>query len=95
METFSYEAITVATVAIGFTASKLVPDSATPPGQAFVTVETASCRFRMDGSDPTSTEGHLLQVGDSINVTGTQNLYNFRAIRDTATSATLRVSYLH
>lgn len=95
MEAFSYESITVAASAIGFTASELAPDSVTPPRQAFVTVETASCRFRMDGTDPTSSEGHLLQVGDSFNVTGTQNLYNFKAIRDTSTSAVLRVTYLH
>jgi hypothetical protein len=31
----------------------------------FLTVETAQCRFTLDGSAPTSTNGHILEAGDS------------------------------
>ena len=89
-----YEAISVTDSAVGFTASKLSPSGAAPPQHVFFTVETASCRFRIDGTAPTSTEGHPLLVGDRVNIVGLQSLHNFRAIRDTVTSATLRVTYL-
>jgi hypothetical protein len=95
MEAFAHENIAVAAVAIGFTEGTFAPASTVPATGAFVTCEGASCRYRFDGIDPTAVTGHLLQVGDSIDLVGAQNLYNFKAIRDTGVSATLRVTYLH
>jgi hypothetical protein len=31
----------------------------------FYTVETAQCRFTVDGSAPTATNGHVLEAGDN------------------------------
>ena len=36
---------------------------------ALITVETANARFRTDGTAPTTGEGHLLYVGDVLDMT--------------------------
>jgi len=98
--TTDFEKITVADTAIGFTASKIKGTGTawTPTRgcqEAFVTVEIASgnLRFRMDGTDPTTTVGHLLKSGDSLLLSNPHDIKNFRAIRTTATSGYLHVSY--
>ena len=37
--------------------------------RALMTVEVTPCRFRTDGTAPTATEGHLLYVGDTLDLT--------------------------
>jgi len=91
-----FETITVADTAIGFTAAKLKPTTGDFEGmkavEAFFTVETAQARFRCDGTDPTSTVGHLLSSGDNVTIIGKNNVDKFKAIRVSA-SATIQVSY--
>lgn len=89
---FDYETITVASLAIGFTASKLA--SSPKPKKVFVSVETARIRYRIDGTDPTSTVGHILDPMDTLVLEGFSQLNNFKAIRTGATSGTLQVTYL-
>lgn len=81
-----YESITVSNTAIGVTAAK-IPNH----NYAFVTVETDQIRFRVDGTDPTASEGHLFEAGDTFELMGGRAIINFKAIRVT-TDATLRVS---
>jgi hypothetical protein len=101
-----YESITVSTVSIGCTASKLLVQtvlSGTSEGRAYIdnkrvdealfTVETNPVRFRLDGTDPTAAEGHLLQAGDSIVVTGYSNLSKLRFIRQGAADGTVKATY--
>ncbi len=90
---FAYEAITVGATAVGFTTATFLPSNARAATRAVITAETAQIRFRWDGTDPTASEGHLLEIGDSYPIEGTQNLRQFKAIRTGATSATLRVTY--
>ena len=52
-----YSALTVSNTAVGFT----YPQGA---HGLMATVESANVRWRADGTDPTSTTGHLLSVGD-------------------------------
>jgi len=89
---FAYESITVSNTAVGFT-----PSVYNPTGHkaqvAFVTCEDASIRFRIDGTAPTASEGHLLNSGDSTTIEGYENIKNFKAIRTGASNATLRVTY--
>jgi hypothetical protein len=89
---FDYETIVIASVGIGLTASKL---SASPkPKKVFISVESARCRYRIDGTDPTDTVGHILDPMDTLILEGYSQLNNFRAIRTGATSGTLQVTYL-
>jgi len=94
MDTVGYESITVGAAAIGFTAAVL---ATTPlPLAAFLSVEdagVAGMRFRIDGTNPTAAEGHLLHDEDSITISGLGDLNRFRAIRVGA-DVTIRVTYM-
>ena len=84
-----YESITVADTAIGFTASIYQNNYVQ---SVTCTLETASIRFRLDGTDPTSAEGHLVPAGQSIKITGA-SIAKFKAIRTGAVSGVLRCSF--
>lgn len=89
---FSYESITVANTAIGFSDTKITSGHYMAL-KAFCTAETAQMRFRTDGVDPTASEGHLLDIGQSVTIEGRSDLIKFRAIRTGGTSGTLKCSY--
>lgn len=93
MQAFAYQTITAGGAAVGFAAANISSAGVAPTKVAVITVETASCRFRIDGVDPTAAVGHLLDVGDSVVLWGNNNLRAFRAIA-TGVNATLRVTYL-
>ena len=59
---------------------------------AQITVETASIRYRVDGSDATASLGHVAEPGDLILLENRNELRDFRAIRLTS-SATLQITY--
>ena len=81
------ESITVSSAALPLTAN--LADSYS---DALITVETDAVRFWLDGTAPTASLGHKLDVGDVLVLTGRAELDGFRVIRVT-TDATLRVSY--
>ena len=91
LPTFSataYESITVDNTAGGLTAVTY-GDAV----QALITVESHPMRYRLDGTDPTDTEGHLVDDGDTIVLTSAADIAGFSAIRTTGDSATIRVTY--
>lgn len=87
-EASAYESVTVADSASGLTSGTY--GSAT---KAEMTLETAQIRVRKDGTDPTSSEGHLVEVGDTITLNSAADIATFKAIRTGATSGVLRVTY--
>jgi hypothetical protein len=89
----SYESVTVAGTAIGFTAGTIRPSSGGDMKRAIVTVETAQVRFRADGTAPTASEGHILNPGDTLVIGDYATLSNFKAIRTGGVSGVLKVSY--
>lgn len=96
MATFAYEAITVSSTAIGFTAGTLAKASSLyyrDVSKAMVTVETAPLRFTVDGATtPTDAIGHLLNPGDIVYIDG-GDVAKFKAIRTTSTDSAIKVSY--
>jgi hypothetical protein len=61
---------------------------------AFLSVEGYEIRYMHDpGTAVTSSEGHLAEPGDIIELQSISQVRNFRAIRTGANSATLRVTY--
>ena len=94
MQTVSFESISVTGTAVGFTTETLKPTGDRSMKGVYVTVETAEVRFRLDGTNPTSTVGHLLQVGDILRLDNISDMANARFIRTGATSGLLMVSYL-
>ena len=87
-DAYAFESITVATTAIGLT-SATYDDSV----KAEMTLETAQIRIRKDGINPTSSEGHLVEVGDIIVLNSAADLATFKAIRTGTVSGVLKVSY--
>ena len=92
---FAYESLTVAATAKIMTVATYKPATteSSHAKRAFITVETAQVRYRYDGTDPTSSEGHILNVNDVLILTGIGNLSKFRAIRTGGTSGVLKVTY--
>lgn len=86
LQSNAYEAVTVDATARSVTAASIGI-------MATVTVETAPLRFRVDGTDPTATEGHLVVEGTAFTLCGATTITRFRAIRTTGTSATIRVTH--
>ena len=95
-QTVGYEAITVSSTAIGFTAAKILPttgDFKAHRCQAvFATLETDSIRFTLDGTTPTNLIGHLLTSGQNLTIRNAVDIVNFRAIRVTS-DASLKVTF--
>jgi len=60
---------------------------------ATITVETDQIRYWVDGNEPTTSAGHLLESGDSVVLESRNEIKHFRAIRVT-TDATCQVSYV-
>lgn len=88
-----HESITVAATAIGFTSGTITPATGRPASRAFVTAETAQMRYTYDGTTPTSSIGHLLDVGDILVIEGIINVQDFLAIRTTGTSGNIRATF--
>jgi 2-phospho-L-lactate guanylyltransferase (CobY/MobA/RfbA family) len=86
-----YESITVAATAIGVSTTVYAPVGGRAT-KAFFTLETGQIRIRYDGTSPTSTEGHLVEVGQSFELDGATNIQQFRAIRTGQTSGVLKVT---
>lgn len=61
--------------------------------EVFCTLETGPIRFTLDGTAPTTTTGHLMNAGDTLTIRNAFDIQNFRAIRTTATSGELFVTY--
>lgn len=61
--------------------------------KAFVTLETAQIRFTIDGTAPTTSVGHLLESGQTLDLKNTDEIRNFRAIRTGSVSGGLKVTY--
>lgn len=60
---YSTLAVSSSAVTFGVDASPILPTRAKG---AIITVETDQARYRIDGTAPTSTEGHLLEIGDVL-----------------------------
>lgn len=84
------ETLTIAATALPFT-------NGTHRGEAARAVcgplESGQVRYWVDGSVPTATVGHILNVGDSLVVDTPQEIANFLAIRTGGVSGSLPVTY--
>ncbi len=76
------------------TAAKIAADGVYPSGAiaALCTLETASIRWTCDGTTPTSTVGHLMTVGEALEITGHKDIVDFKAIAP-STTGTLSCTY--
>jgi hypothetical protein len=88
-----YESIAVTNAAVGFSVST-VKSNAYYIKSVVVTCEDADVRFRVDGTNPTTSEGHLLKEDQALKLTEWEHIANFKAIRDGTDDATLRCTFV-
>lgn len=94
LDTFAFEALSVSTSAVGFTAATMVGGaSGKPASAAFVSVEGAPIRLRADGTDPTASVGRLFNIGDTFVVWGARDLASVRFISQNGATATLSTEF--
>ena len=89
LKVHAYDSLSIAAVATGLTAGKLVVAGYEDSIRVWVTVEDADVRYRLDGSDPTASVGHRVYDGGTLEVEGMTNLSRLKFI---AVSGTAKVS---
>ena len=86
------------TSATGVTSTLITPTSGQYTGfnakAVLITVESNTIRFRTDGTDPETDEGHPIVAGDSYIVRGGQNVKRLRFL-DVSAAATVMVTVFH
>ena len=92
VDAFAYEAVSVTSgAAVGVTAATMFPASQAPARALACTVETQTVRYRMDGTNPTTAEGHLMSATAPNNVFVVLGTNNIRLLRMIATTGTATV----
>lgn len=95
LRTVAYDSITVTDSATRLTLSNVRGTTNQPSSEkVIITGEGAQFRWRADGTDPTSSEGHLANQGVVLTFENRDRIEKFRAIRTGSTNATLKVDYL-
>lgn len=99
---FAFETVTVTTsAATTLTSATYNPQNTTgnysrPAKMAFITIETDEVRWRDDGTSPTRTVGHKLELSDTyMIITGEQSIEKFKVIGSGSASASLKVTYFN
>ena len=88
-----YKASAFESVTVDDTATALTSGTYGDAVRAVITCEDAQIRFRVDGSDPTSSVGHILDSGSLLMLESNDDIAAFRAIRTGSSDGTLMVTY--
>lgn len=89
-EANAFEQVTIPNTAGGTGLTALTYGTNT---KAYISVEGANIRYRIDSGIPTATLGHLVVAGNTIELNSNSDITNFKAITVTATSAVLDCTY--
>ncbi len=93
METIvGFETLTIADSVKTLTSSVYSPSGNTA-SRALITAEGGDFRYKVDGNNPTTTDGHLVEAGDVLEFDELVCIENFKAIRTGATSGKISVTY--
>jgi hypothetical protein len=94
-----YEEVTVGVTVAGFSQAKIMPTTGAyarlSARAALVSSENGDIRFRIDGGQPSVNIGHYLTSGDTLVLTGTQAIQQFRGIRCGDTNGVVKVTYFY
>ena len=90
--TYDYESITITDSIVGFTSAKYLPSGEQHARAAKCSLESGDIRLRVD-SNPSSSEGSLVENGDIFTVEGIEDIRRVKFIRTGAASGTLKVRY--
>ena len=93
METIvGFETLTIADSVKTLTSSVYSPAENTA-SRAMVTAEGGDFRYKVDGNNPTASEGHLVEAGDILEFDDITLIENFKAIRTGTTSGKISITY--
>jgi len=70
----------------------LEPSDAAPAKLAFITVEDGDCHLKLEGGNPSATEGHLFRNGSKFQITGIQDLKRARFVALAGASTKLKIT---
>lgn len=87
---YANETLTIAATAVGFTAATHLSKAAVARCGP---LESGQVRYWTNGAVPTSTAGHLLEVGDRMVIDDPTEIVNFLAIRTGGVSGSLPATY--
>ena len=87
-----FETLTISNAAKSLTSSKYV-NSAGNATRAFLTLAGGEVRYRYDGSDPTSSVGHVLSSGGFLVIEGQNQMSMIRFIRTGSSDGTASLTY--
>lgn len=85
--TVSSSALVLTSVGIAFSAAEVAAAD-----EALITVETNPLRYTIDGTAPTSTDGHPVAAAASFVVSGRRDIGNLKLIRSGASDATVHIT---
>ena len=91
---FGYEALAVLDDAVCvLTSSEYVATAPARQCRALITVETHQLRYTLEGTAPSSTVGHLIEIGDVLVIEGAANIALFKCISTTTDHGAIKVTY--
>jgi hypothetical protein len=88
-----YKASDFESVTVDDSATELTSGTYGDAVRAVITCEDSQVRFRVDGSDPTDSVGHILDIDSMLILDSADDIAAFRAIRTGSSDATLMVTY--
>ena len=88
------EQLAVSATVLDFTDSLHSPPASDNAEYAFITVHTASVRYRVDGNAPTAAVGHLAAAGDVIELNSNMEINLFKVIKATGTDAEIFATFI-
>lgn len=88
----TYESLSVGATAVGITSTVITPDGRGQQDACAARLEDGQVRYRYDGTDPTATEGVLLEPGSVLQFPTTEDAKRVKFIRTTSTSGVLKVT---
>ena len=90
--TYDYESVTVTGSVVKLTPAKYLPSGEQHARAAKCSLESGDIRLRVD-SNPSSSEGSLVENGDSFTVEGIEDIRRIGFTRTGAASGILKVRY--
>ncbi len=90
----TFEQLTVSSTAVGLATTTTTSANDGQQNRFVCRLEQGQIRYRVDGGNPTTSLGTLLEVGDVLELTSNVQGRRFKAIRTTTTDGILNVNGL-
>lgn len=94
--TKGYGSMTVSTTSVDFAGAGLTGQYSGAYGicnNAVINVENGNIRYRVDGGNPSATEGHMVRNGQVFYLSSSEDIQNFKVVRTGPDNATLHITF--